>query len=182
MLAEKVPKLCYQCHDDVTVNRVGVKLDNLHSPVADDACMDCHRPHSSAHEKLQVEQGNALCLVCHDDPGLSDAGFMWKFAHPPVEESCVTCHLPHGSDNQAHLVEEVVELCTRCHNDHPGHGLDATNYAEGQASKIVNLPDNFSLNFEGTMICTGCHKPHGSDYEPLFDRPKMQMCQKCHRM
>jgi len=182
MLAEKIPELCCQCHDDITLNRVGARFDNLHAPVADDACMDCHRPHSSAQEKLQVEQGNNLCMMCHEDPALNDAGLMWKFGHAPVEESCMNCHSPHGTDNRFNLIEETVELCTRCHGDHPGHGLDASAYAEGQASKVVILPEGFTLNYEGTMVCTGCHSPHGSDYRPLFDRPKMELCRKCHRM
>jgi predicted CXXCH cytochrome family protein len=180
MLLDKVPGLCYQCHDDVTIGKGGLTLASVHTPVADDACFDCHRPHSAPETRLLEERGTKLCMACHDDPSLDDGGHMWQSSHPPVEEGCLNCHSPHGSDAPYNLVEPTFKLCTGCHEEHPAHSLDASRYLEAEEGSMVKLPENFSVTVDGLMVCTGCHLAHGAQNRPLFKVPKDQLCEKCH--
>lgn len=128
--------LCTTCHRKAGWNQSSHNLstgtwdgvapdpwpDSDWSTVADNACRNCHRPHSAeGAERLLVraqEQGN--CLACHNGHVAEtdvDAAFL-KPSHHPV-----------GLDADAHSPVEpaVVEArhvaCSDCHNPHAASAL-----------------------------------------------------------
>ena len=179
---EPVPELCYQCHDSVTEKFPGKKYSNIHVPVGEGSCTQCHNPHASRYGKLLSGKVNEVCLECHDDPSVDSRDRKWSSSHPPVEDSCVNCHSPHASDVRSNLLDEVFELCSGCHDNHPVHSLDASKYLDNETGGIVSLPPGFPVTFEGMMVCTGCHLPHGSRNRRLLKVPKGQLCSTCHQL
>ncbi len=180
---EPVPGLCYECHDSVTEKSSDKEYKNIHGPVDGGYCTECHDPHAAKYKKLLSEKDNELCFQCHDDPGVDSKGRRWWSSHSPVQESCVNCHSPHASDVDSNLLAEIFDLCSGCHDEHPAHSLDASRYVGGEgASGIVSLPSDLPLTFEGMMVCTGCHLPHGSANEKLLRVPKSRICSECHQI
>ena len=70
----------------------------MHAAV-EETCENCHisnnKPHPGDNEKnfSLVENGSALCLICHDVNSK-------KNVHYPISEThCNICHSPHRSDH-----------------------------------------------------------------------------------
>jgi len=108
-----------------------------HYPYAEGSCDNCHDPQAS---NGLIEEGNKLCLTCHDDI-LTGA----KVVHLPAEEDCLICHEPHRSKNAKLLKQPVEELCLTCHDK-----------------------DDIEELHGEIMTCTNCHNPHQSNEEKLL--------------
>lgn len=150
-LANDPPDLCYTCHDEYG------KKKNVHSPVADGACTDCHDPHASDEDALLKAELGTVCKDCHEGP--SDHPKL----HSPVEDGdCISCHLPHESDTTALLVKEGSALCIECHD-----GM-----SDVMDKKVVHSPLE-----DG---CLDCHDPHGSEQDMLLTDAPPKLCYSCH--
>ncbi len=75
-----------------------------HDGTTGEDCTACHRPHGSNHDKLLVQDGNALCLQCHFGSAFAGGG-NWTLGDTPhggllaSEARCYDCHLDiHGSN------------------------------------------------------------------------------------
>jgi len=96
-------------------------------------CLDCHEPHSGTLR----QEGNALCLSCHDGNGRLPAPVIDPTAHSGHGASstgnrCISCHMPttvymqrHARHDHGFLLPDPAlsrELdlplaCDRCHSD-----------------------------------------------------------------
>jgi predicted CXXCH cytochrome family protein len=180
LLQKPAPALCLDCHDDVGKKGDGKKFALVHSPVEEGACLDCHTHHFSPNPSLLNGRGNALCLNCHDDPGLTPQKTLWPSTHPPVQKKCLSCHFAHASDQKGMLRGPVFNLCAGCHRTHKAHILDATEYIEERVSGMVHIPETFPLTDAGKMVCTGCHLPHGGREKSLLVIRPDRLCAECH--
>ncbi len=93
-LVDKMPDLCYTCHDDFSEEyRV------LHGPVASGACTECHHPHLAKNEKLLKRSGQDLCLYCHNKTDI-----VQNEVHEDLDdENCTVCHNAHGGEDRYFL-------------------------------------------------------------------------------
>jgi len=164
-LKDKVPGLCYNCHESKATGKV------VHPPVKDGECLNCHLPHSSPNEKLLSQPKKQICYQCHDSVEKE------KFIHAAVAMgNCTYCHEPHSSD-YPRLIKEFGEkpktpvdsinkidlrpVCAQCHKD------------KGETRSVRHLP--FA---QGN--CITCHRPHGSPFERLLQKPITVICRQCH--
>ncbi len=154
-LTEPVPGLCMGCHDK--------KLqETRHPPEAKGECLSCHDAHGSSHPKLLKEEGDALCLRCHAQPGKVPARAVIDLKKPAVHAAiesggCATCHQPpHAGTAVKLLLKPASQLCFDCH-DKP---TEATHAAVRQGK------------------CFVCHDPHSGE-GPLLRQAKLS-CVRCH--
>jgi len=93
-LVEKMPELCFTCHDDFSE-----EYPVLHGPVAMGACTECHHPHLAKNKKLLKRTGQDLCLYCHDKVDI-----LKNEAHEDLtDDTCTDCHNAHGGEDQYFL-------------------------------------------------------------------------------
>lgn len=158
---------CADCHDD-RIKEMRAKK-SVHPALEDDACGDCHEFHGDNEKLILVEEGNALCLQCHDDPAEG------RVVHEAVSDgSCTDCHDPHSSGQDALLIEETAKLCSQCHD----------------------VPDEMSNMTHSALSdgeCTDCHDPHSAEFSRLlidkyettrfpggFTEEMYTLCFQCH--
>jgi len=153
-LIREPKELCLRCHSLMHQGQV-------HTPVGEGACLDCHDPHGSAYPSiLNADPKRELCQKCHAKT-FSDQAFI----HGPVAVgACVLCHEPHASTLPNLLSQEPRSLCLTCH------------------AEIVDTKEGV-LHSHGAIdqTCTACHDPHASEhrYQLLGQAP--QLCAQCHQ-
>lgn len=89
--------LCQMCHTDLPS-----KMKYVHGPIAVNACLFCHSPHSTPFPKVLHEEARSLCLQCHDEDDVMEGEHHAGIA----ERGCVECHNPHGGNNRYFLKRE----------------------------------------------------------------------------
>lgn len=95
----EIPQLCYQCHE---TEQAAFAAEEVHSPVEDGECLECHHAHESKLEHLLLKPVPEVCFGCHDEED-----FEADPVHAPVEDvECIECHSPHASGNEFLLNEE----------------------------------------------------------------------------
>jgi len=171
VLHETTMELCYGCHEDV---RERFSSGNVHFPVSDGKCWDCHDPHSSDKEGLlrsgpeEVDDPGS-CLVCHKseiDPLLTTT-----HVHTPFKElKCLTCHNAHSSEHDGLLKDTPNLLCGSCHDT--------------SADSFQNIHAELSIR---GLDCSDCHTGHGSDSPALLSsrsHPPFAEgdCEICHSL
>lgn len=156
---------CTSCHNPHGSNNIAILYDNVHMPVANKMCDQCHEgPSSSPPFKLKAK-GYELCKTCHYD--LVNEAFNKNSVHWPLldDVGCVNCHSPHASQQKKLLLKPMLELCGKCHSD---------TIARQRRSQSKHVPVA-----EGN--CTACHSPHASDNTFLFNSPStIDICGTCH--
>lgn len=173
-LTEEYPDLCLDCHDDVIQDGA-----EMHSPVEDGECGECHDPHQSNNYARLRKPVNETCLSCHDD--MADTIRNARSTHDALDEDegCAKCHDPHSSKNEYFLkVTPVAKLCYECHDDL----IDAIN----------EVPPEYRHGPIRKGQCQKCHNPHGSRWPPLLQKPFVEglyapfrkknyaLCLSCH--
>lgn len=182
MLSDKVPTLCYGCHDEF-------EKAHVHDPVGEGDCLGCHDPHHSTQSALLRDAVPALCYECHDDysQGVS--------VHEPVAEgSCTECHDPHQSEHEGLLTgryerklrvtfsADAYELCLECHdleafNDPVTENATAFRYGARNLHYVHLIDETDDKGYgikkrrKPRISCSGCHLPHSSDQAKLI-RPE----------
>jgi predicted CXXCH cytochrome family protein len=169
LLPESRTELCYLCHSNI---RPEFQKNSYH-PVGNGLleCDGCHDPHVGAGPNLVRKKGNQLCYMCHK--GL-EATYE-KLAHATKADgvgglgACTNCHVPHGSDWKPLLIDKQEPMCNNCH----------TKIAKAR----INHPYGEKYNdtwHGGTMHCTSCHGPHGTENKYFTLITRTEMCLKCH--
>lgn len=185
-LIEKVPELCYMCHEGI--KNVVDSSKNVHKIIMNGkSCASCHSPHSSNENKLLVLDEKKLCLSCHNKDVNAEGKKLMnidkilstsKTIHPPIESGCIVCHNPHASNNNYQLIKafpkgqyakgetNTFELCWECHDAgllNDSKTTSATNFRNGD--KNLHF---VHLNGEKGRTCVMCHNIHGSTNEHLI--------------
>jgi DmsE family decaheme c-type cytochrome len=156
---------CVSCHDPHGSNTEAVLFDNVHEPVLEKECGECHRRPSSAAPFALKDAGFEICEGCHYDMVVE--AFNQRRTHWPLvdEMGCINCHTPHASAEEGLLKGPMLEVCGRCHTD---------TVARQARSQTEHPPIA-----EGE--CTECHSPHGSDNLFILNEPSsIELCETCH--
>jgi predicted CXXCH cytochrome family protein len=189
LLVETVPTLCLKCHR--SDNPTFVKL-HMNYPVAKGDCTSCHNTHGSEkgallYTNVHVPVANRLCNQCHEDPtsatpfktkkkgfelcrgchnDMINETFSKSIIHWSLlgEEGCVSCHAPHGSKQPKLLKGTLGVVCGKCHAD--------------TMERLEKSPTKHKPIQEGN--CTACHAPHSSDFSYLGNKPIIELCGSCH--
>ncbi len=148
-------RTCDSCHP-----KSSFPGKNVHKPVAQGKCTQCHNPHVAKFEGLLQKQGGDLCYSCHDrERKTFKAGVM----HQPVYDGeCLACHSAHASDQKGLLSRPLAESCFNCHKP----------LAEKEFA-VRHKPFD-----KGN--CVACHQPHNADNFQLLKKDSDALCLGCH--
>lgn len=186
-LTEKVPELCFICHDALKNELDTTRL--IHQAVKDKKqCMNCHSPHASIESKLIINREKEVCLSCHNKvintsngkiSNIKEQFTKGRVIHPVIEsDGCVVCHKPHSSSYNYLLTsiypigeyvpakKENFEFCWQCHDSDLLEVLKtttSTNFRDGDK----NLHFVHS-NGEKARNCNICHNVHATVKDHLI--------------
>lgn len=191
----KGAKQCLTCHKEgkeVPAHQI------LETPMASTAdpnspfgegqheCETCHGPSKSHMKKLAdgsrpapavtfghetpVENKNEVCLGCHAD----GARRHWPgSAHDLEAVACVDCHDVHTANDPVLSLETQAQVCFDCHKEQRAQVLRQSRHPLQASTEMAG--------YTGTMACTDCHKPHGSNGPALLTRNTLnETCYDCH--
>ncbi len=181
-LKEKVPQLCYTCHDPLNT------MKTVHRPVKKGNCLGCHEMHSSNDKKLISSLPPDLCLFCHSALGKNvDTA---KTVHEVIRKgmACLSCHVPHQSNEPRLLNKAQKDLCLQCHNKPITKDQHVIPNIQGELSRNKYVHGAILKNG-----CTGCHDPHASVQNSLLkglfstanyvsgkSKDNIALCFNCH--
>jgi predicted CXXCH cytochrome family protein len=156
---------CSACHDPHGSSTTALLFDNVHDPVAEGECEECHLAANSRSAFALKDEGYALCEGCHYETVVE--ALNQKRVHWPLldKTGCINCHAPHGSAQDALMKEPMIEVCGECHSD---------TVARQERARTEHPP---VANGE----CNECHLSHGS--ENLFlakVSSNVDLCGECH--
>ena len=185
LLMAKGNQVCFDCHTDKADDLKSKKF--IHAPV-EDACVNCHSPHSGDHKyNLTSEGSKDLCLTCHTDKTKELEVAIVKHKGLETEKKCLACHDPHASDYAKQLKEQPATLCLGCHDK---EYTSATGRLMNMKAFLAKNSDHHGPIKQND--CTGCHNPHGSgnfrilreNFPPLFyagyNPDNYKLCYMCH--
>jgi len=162
---------CRSCHSPHGSDKKGILFANVHKPVSEKKCSECHAgPGSSTPLKVK-KHGSELCRQCHKT--MMDKTFNKKRVHWPLLDNtgCLNCHSPHGAKQKMLLKRPVGKVCGACHID----------TIELQKLSIDNPKNEDLCKPVKTGNCIVCHAPHSSDNELLMVKStSMVLCGECH--
>jgi len=163
---------CTSCHNTHGSNKNGILYDDVHAPVAEKKCSQCHPGPGAANSLKAKKAGARLCRDCHQDI-ISDA-FKKKRVHGPLVDKtgCQNCHNPHGGREKKLLNDTQSKVCGQCHED-------TVKLQEWS----INNPKNKNLcQPVKTGDCVACHSPHAADNALLMGQKNISvdLCGKCH--
>jgi predicted CXXCH cytochrome family protein len=156
------------CHEDFD------KFEVKH-PIMEEGCENCHELQSEKDHKFTlVEEGNDLCLMCHDDVVEGER------KHGAIEAGgCTICHDPHGSSRKRLLAmafpeglyapwsPDNYELCFSCHEESlvgERSTTEATAFRDGKR----NLHSVHVGRETKGRTCLMCHYPHAGSSHALL--------------
>lgn len=156
---------CSSCHDPHGSDTSGIMLAQVHKPLTNKMCNQCHLDPTAPNALELKAKGMDLCRTCHMEvinETMSRDRIHWPLAD---EAACLNCHSPHASDEGALLLASTKPLCGSCHPD---------TIARQEASLSKHAPID-----EGN--CSACHAPHASDNTFLMQTADVNdACGSCH--
>lgn len=156
---------CTSCHDPHGSNSGAILADNVHAPIKNEMCNQCHNAPDSAQPFAVTKTSYELCQGCHYE--MLNESFAKNRLHWPMvdEVGCINCHTPHASSEPGLLRDKMQDVCGNCHAD---------TLARQERSLTKHQPIN-----EGQ--CTICHSPHASDNLFLqLEADNIATCAQCH--
>jgi len=183
---EKGADTCLQCHVEGGDFPVFAIFKTKHANRADKRtpfgaghlqCEACHGPgkkHADAgggpdginSQKrtsfLPPRERNKYCLECHQNGARTG----WHAStHDANNVACADCHKIHAERDPVLVKATQPEVCYKCHRKERADFLK---------------PSAHPVRF-GTMTCSDCHAPHGSNARALLVKPTVnQTCYTCH--
>jgi predicted CXXCH cytochrome family protein len=156
---------CTSCHDPHGSNMASILFDNVHEPVVEKECRECHGKATASAPFALNDSGFEICEGCHYDmvvDTLNKSRMHWPLLD---EKGCINCHAPHASPQDSLLKEPMLLLCGRCHAD--------------TISRQERSPTEHPPIAEGA--CNECHSPHSSDNLFLVNESSYTvLCENCH--
>lgn len=180
---------CSTCHDSEAKSlheTLHGKAQNAKTPAAKNgqACETCHGPgqkHVDSSKKEDIKRFTAMsardatdaCLSCHNKGSHAN----WQGSmHDARNVSCVTCHSVHNPKSEKAQLKTVTVLqtCEQCHKQE-AMKIKKAGHMPLQGSAAL-LPTG------GSMECTSCHSPHGSDNVRMLKAGNTinEACTSCH--
>ncbi len=156
---------CSSCHDPHGSSSAGMLFANVHEPVSEKKCDECHGKATASSPFALKDSGFEICEGCHYEMVLET--FNKKRMHWPVvdKDGCVNCHAPHASSESALLKKPMLLVCGECHAD---------TLARQERSPTEHPP-------VAGGECTECHSPHSSDnLLMLNEASSLDLCETCH--
>jgi len=156
---------CVSCHDPHGSSAPGILWANVHKPVANGMCSQCHNDPSSPQALAVKKTAPDLCRSCHGD--MIGTLLAANRVHWPTldKKACLNCHNPHASPQKGLLLAPMKELCGSCHKD----------AVEKQTRSVTKHPPVD----EGA--CTTCHDPHAASTTHLLANGNtLELCGTCH--
>lgn len=175
-LMDKVPELCYFCHEEP------MQQSFPHYPHEQGECLSCHDAHGSSGSFLLQMPDPDLCLACHERDFRTDSTLTLNIRRLVVGRNtphtaidlggCLGCHRSHGSDVRALLVDRYPEedylpasaenfaLCFLCHDPELMNAPE-TDGSTGFRNGSQNL-HWLHINGNKGRNCRMCHNIHGS--------------------
>lgn len=173
---------CMECHDDQILGFE--RSTHGKSWQANIRCEQCHGD-LAAHIKNPTSRGNIelmkkksalvsaeTCLGCHEKAGEQKHAGLSE--HTKAGVTCVTCHEAHPSQEHKTLMASKglsamhkgnqTELCLSCHK------TEGVQFAQTTHHRLR----------EGTMDCSSCHNPHGTDRDKQLRGDNVAVCVQCH--
>jgi DmsE family decaheme c-type cytochrome len=171
---------CLTCHEDQRKGYGGsphARAMDPRSPAANKGCESCHGP-GQAHvdagggvetikspKRMKPAEISELCATCHNRTNHSE----WDGSkHDSRNISCATCHSVHSpkAEKGQLKTEKITETCVQCHQKEVN-----------KVHKTSHMPVK-----EGTMECTTCHNPHGSQNVKMLREGNSvnESCATCH--
>ncbi|MFO0832604.1 MAG: cytochrome c3 family protein [Phycisphaerales bacterium] len=92
--------ICAKCHAGKEK-----EYEQMHGPVAAQACLWCHIPHESPYKHLLRDSDRKLCGQCHS-PELLSAEKVPE--HADTSRACLDCHTGHGGSKRFMLRDNPV--------------------------------------------------------------------------
>ncbi|HXI03569.1 MAG TPA: cytochrome c3 family protein [Candidatus Saccharimonadales bacterium] len=156
---------CTSCHDPHGSDNRGILWANVHQPLLNKMCSQCHVDASSPDPLKTRKAGFEICRGCHSDV-LNEISTSSRVHWPAVNAvACLNCHSPHASKQEHLLVKPVKPLCGTCHQA-------MMESLEKAAVKHPPAEDG---------ECATCHSPHASNTVFLLNESGIiEQCGSCH--
>jgi len=148
----------------------GPWLPDAYPTVAENACLNCHRPHAAGHPEwlmAQVEE-QANCTICHGGT-MVRKNIGQQFLEPsrhPIEGRQWT-HNP----NEDPLTMARHVTCVDCHNPHAAGNMMRSGSTTQTANQIALITSGPLRGVSGVTIAGSVAKQANYEYE---------VCLKCH--
>jgi predicted CXXCH cytochrome family protein len=174
---------CTSCHDPHGSDRAGILFDNVHPPVANKVCNQCHEAPNSPTPFKTKKAGYELCRGCHST--LVNEIFNKNRVHWPLVDKvgCLNCHEPHASPQKKLLMGDMTSLCGKCHWDtmEMQQKLDEREKQENAAAKGKTIRGALTHPPVREGNCEACHASHASDSVFLLKQASIvELCGTCH--
>lgn len=167
------PSNCLGCHKEPKItaifNTPHAQKGDPRTPFAKQECGTCHgdttqHPMRSfgAKAATPVDEQNRVCLTCHER---GDKMHWQGSAHESSDLSCSSCHTVHTSHDPILDKTSQTKVCFTCHTEQKAQSYQRSRHPIREAK----------------MVCTDCHKPHGSTSEyMLTENTVNETCFTCH--
>ena len=174
---------CSSCHDAHGSDKAGILFDNVHAPVANKACTQCHEASTSPDALKTKKTGFELCRGCHTN--MMNDTFNKNRIHWPLVDKvgCLNCHAPHASPQKKLLMGDMKSVCGKCHIDTVTlqEKLAEKEKQENAAAKGKAIKGALTHNPIQEGSCDACHASHASDTDFLLKQPAViKLCENCH--
>ena len=174
---------CTSCHDPHGSDRGGILFANVHTPVANKMCNQCHEAPNSPTPFKTKRPGFELCRGCHSK--MMNDTLDKNRVHWPLFDKvgCLNCHEPHASTGKKLMNSDTVTLCGKCHADTMAkqEKLAAMERQEKAAAKGRQPKGDITHAPIQKGDCLSCHAPHASNAGFLLSKqPVIDLCGTCH--
>jgi predicted CXXCH cytochrome family protein len=148
----------------------GPWLPDAYTTVAENACLNCHRPHAAAHpEWLMAQvQEQANCTICHDGT-MVQQNIAQQFLEPsrhPIESRQWT-HTP--KEDPLTMPRHVT--CVDCHNPHAAGAMQRSGSTVRASNEMALITSGPLLGVSGVTMAGTVTPQANHEYE---------VCLKCH--
>ena len=132
---------CTSCHDPHGSNSGAILADNVHEPINNQMCNQCHNEPNSAQPFAVKKTSFELCQGCHYE--MINESFSKNRLHWPVVDNtgCINCHTPHASSEAGLLRESMLERLWQlsCGYDRPAGSVPRPSISRSAKGNVQSV-------------------------------------------